>query len=162
MKREHIGRHIALAFVFALGLYFATFYAIEHVRTRKGGWQVTFTTDSAGEPSLLVAQPELGIRNVRFTFPGQHLSRSNLTERIVFDLPITNVPFGKVIYLDTTFLPGSVVFGLFSHEIQLLPRVLLVDRGEMPWQSDLVLPLEERRPKRSPDHEPAAPPSRRP
>jgi len=37
--------------------------------------------------------------------------------------------------MDTTFLPGTVAFQLFGHEIELLPRVLIIDHEEHPWHS---------------------------
>jgi hypothetical protein len=141
MKREHIGRHFAVAFLLALLLYGVTYWFIEHLRTRKGGWQVTFCADSNGVPSVNVAQPALGISNVRFTFPSERIGQSNVTNVIMFDQPHTNVPFGHVVYFDTTFLPGVLVFGLFGHEIQLMPRVLTIDRQEIPWKLGLELQL---------------------
>jgi hypothetical protein len=45
------------------------------------------------------------------------------------------VPFGKCVFLDTTFLPGTVVLDLFGHEVQLLPRVLTIDHVEHAWHS---------------------------
>jgi hypothetical protein len=35
--------------------------------------------------------------------------------------------------MDTTFLPGTVTFQIFGHEIELLPRVLIIDHQERPW-----------------------------
>ena len=90
---------------------------------------------------MQVNQPYLRISNVTAVFPDQRIMLSNMPVTVVFSQPITNVPFGHVIYLDTTFLPGSVVFGLFGHEIQLLPRVLIVDRKELPWRPGMVLNL---------------------
>ena len=135
MKRDRIATHVLLAFGVVLAVYLAAFYSIEHLRTRKGGWHVTFQTDAMGAPALLVAEPHLGISNIVFAFPGQRLALTNLARTIVFDRPITNAPFGQIIYLDTTFLPGAIVFRLFDHEIQLVPRVLIVDRREIPWAS---------------------------
>jgi hypothetical protein len=139
MKRESMAKHFGIVFFAAVLLYLVSFYGIEHLRTRKGGWQVSFRTDTAGIPRLIIAQPRLGISNVTLEFPDQRLGQSNVGSSIVFDQPITNVPFGRVVYLDTTFLPGSIVFELFGHQIQLLPRVLMVDRKEMPWRSGMTL-----------------------
>jgi hypothetical protein len=141
MGRENIAKHLVSACALAVLLYFATFYSIEHLRTRKGGWQVTFQSDANRAPSVAVSQPQLNIDNVRFAFPDQQIAQSNMNRTITFDQPITNVPFGRVIYFDTTFLPGSIVLGLYGHEIQLLPRVLLVDNKEIPWQSGTTLQL---------------------
>ena len=144
MKHEHLARHLSVAFLLALLLYVIAYQSIEHLRTRKGGWQVTFCGDPNGAPSVGVSQPILGIQGVRFGFPGARIAQVNFTNTIVFDQPITNVPFGRVIYFDTTFLPGAVVFGLFGHEVQLLPRVLTVDRQEIPWREGLFLQLSNK------------------
>jgi hypothetical protein len=135
MQREPIIRNVLLVFVGAVVLYAVSFGVIEHLRTRKGGWQVTFSTDAQGTPKLDVAQPWLGLSNITLSFPDQHLALSNLIQRVIFDQPITNVPFGSVKYLDTTFLPGAIVFDLFGHEVQLTPRVLILDRRDRPWQN---------------------------
>jgi hypothetical protein len=60
-----------------------------------------------------------------------------MARTLVFDHPITNIPFGRVVYFDTTFLPGAVVFDFFGAQVQLLPRTLLVTNREIPWRSDL-------------------------
>lgn len=144
MKRERLARHLMIAFVAALLIYAVSFSLIQFLRTRKGGWQVTFQSDATGVPAITVSQPRLKISNVSFRFPAGRITETNLHRTIVFDQPITNVPFGQVIYLDTTFLPGSIVFDLFGHEIQLLPRVLMIDRHETPWRSGTTLHLSER------------------
>ena len=141
MKRENMVKHFGIAFLAAAILYLVSFYGIEHLRTRKGGWQVRFRTDTAGTPSLIISQSRIGISNVTLVFPDQRIGQTNFASLVAFDQPITNVPFGRVIYLDTTFLPGSIVFGLFGHQIQLLPRVLMVDGKEIPWRSGLTLRL---------------------
>ncbi len=53
------------------------------------------------------------------------------------------VPFGTCVFMDTTFLPGTVSFtNIFGHDIELLPRVLIIDRQEHAWKSGerIVLP----------------------
>jgi hypothetical protein len=38
--------------------------------------------------------------------------------------------------MDTTFLPGTVSFtNIFGHDIELLPRVLIIDRQEHSWKT---------------------------
>ena len=134
MRVEKLTWHILIALTLTVVLYLATFQWIEHLRTRKGGWNVTFKTDQAGHPSIAVEQPKLQITNVSFAFPDQLLPQTNLQSTVLFDQPRTNVPFGKVLYFDTTFLPGAIVFDVFHHQIQLLPRVLILDGKEVPWQ----------------------------
>jgi hypothetical protein len=56
--------------------------------------------------------------------------------------PITyEVPFGRCMFMDTTFLPGTVALELFNHEVELLPRVLVIDRQEHPWLSEVTITL---------------------
>jgi hypothetical protein len=43
--------------------------------------------------------------------------------------------------MDPTFLPGTLTFRLFGHEIELLPRVLMLDHQEHLWRSDEVIRL---------------------
>jgi hypothetical protein len=45
--------------------------------------------------------------------------------------------------MDTTFLPGTIVFEMFGHEVQLIPRVLTIDKQEQPWRVDeeIALPV---------------------
>jgi hypothetical protein len=144
MKHERVFRNFALVFACTLLLYLAAYHFVEHLRNRKGGWEVTFRCDAAGAPSLLVSQPHSGITNVSFLFPGQRCHTASITNTIVFDRPTTNVPFGRVVYFDTTFLPGSVVFDFFGHELELMPRVLVLNNREIPWQSGVTFELGAR------------------
>jgi hypothetical protein len=106
------------------------YQTIEHRRTRKGSWQVSFTRGTAGAPTLLIAQPRPAITNVQISFSGETLpvttSQSTITT-LCFAQPRPvpyEVPFGKCVFMDTTFLPGTITFELFGHEIELLPRAL--------------------------------------
>ena len=40
-----------------------------------------------------------------------------------------------MIFQDPTFLPGTVTLRQFGHEIELLPRVLIIDKKEIPWRA---------------------------
>ena len=40
-------------------------------------------------------------------------------------------------------LPGTATFELFGHEIQLLPRVLIIDRREYPWRPNATITLPQ-------------------
>ena len=134
-------KHLVFAFVIALVLYVSFYRAIEHRRTRNGPWQVAFT-NALGAPALVINEPKLAISNVTIRFPGRPPSSSN--SFIVFDPPQPvpfDVPFGQCIFMDTTFQPGTVVFTIFGHEIQLLPRVLTIDKVEQPWQSGTTIDL---------------------
>ena len=43
--------------------------------------------------------------------------------------------------MDTISLPGTVTFQMFGHEIELLPRVLTIDRQEYPWRPEATISL---------------------
>lgn len=144
MKSDGLLRHLLIAFVIALVVYFAAYTGIEHRRTRKGPWRVIFTNTLSGTPAIQIDQVALGITNLLITFPGGPLPPTNSTATIAFDQPYPvpyPVPFGKCLFMDTTFLPGTVVFELFGHEIQLMPRVLTIDKEEQPWHSDATISL---------------------
>jgi hypothetical protein len=137
MRLEGPARHFILAFLLALAGYIVFYQGIEHRRTRNGPWRVTFTTGSGDVPTIVVDQPRLGITNVQIRFAGETLPATNGPATLVFGQPRVvpyEVPFGQCVFMDTTFLPGTVTLQLFGHEIELLPRVLVVDRQEHPWR----------------------------
>jgi hypothetical protein len=134
-------KHFVLAFIIALALYVMAYTAIEHRRTRNGPWLVTFTNLS-GAPALVVDEPQLNIGSVTISFPGQSASFTNQTVRFDPPQPVPfTLPFGQCVFEDTTFQPGTLVFAVFGHEIQLLPRTLTLDKREVPWQSGAVIAL---------------------
>ena len=141
MKSDNPLRHFAITFGIAVLVYVIFYAGIEHRRTRNGPWQVVFTNDSIGAPTLLINQPKLAITNLQITFAGETNSNS-APALLVFNTPRQtpyDVPFGKCVFMDTTFLPGTVVFDLFGHEIQLMPRVLTIDKKEIHWQSSATI-----------------------
>ena len=128
----------------ALAVYAAFYTGIERQRVRKGPWRVAFTKDTSGAPAILINQPKLAITNLQITFPGETPPTANSVCALVFDQPRPvpyAVPFGKCIFMDTTFQPGTIVLNLFGHEIQLIPRVLTIDKEELPWRSNATIPL---------------------
>jgi hypothetical protein len=144
MKSEGVLKHLLIAFLIALAVYALSFAGIEHRRTRKGPWQVTFTNSPRGEPVLVVNQPWLALTNVQLIFAAELSPATNAAATVRFDQPRPvpfDVPFGKCIFIDTTFLPGTVTFELFGHEIELLPRVMMVDHEEMKWASSEIIRL---------------------
>ena len=139
-------KHFFATFAVCAVFYFVAYHGVEHLRNRQGPWQVTFTAE-AGTPALVINQPKLGIRNVKFTFPGGEIS-TNAPQTIAFDTARETpfaVPSGQCVFLDTTSLPGNVTLQIFGHEIQALPRVLTIDRQECAWQSDTTIPLPYKR-----------------
>lgn len=139
MKSDRIPRTLLIIFVSALVLYIVSFAYIQNRRTTKGPWQVVFFTDNAGQPGLLIEQKKMKISE-RVMFPDHKLSQANMVRPIIFDDPArTNAPFGEIIFQDLTFLPGTVTLNIFGHEVELLPRVLIVDKKEHAWETDRIL-----------------------
>ncbi len=136
-------RQLALAFLIALAFYAGAFYLIERQRTRQGPWRVLFDGGTNGPPRIVINQPQLGLTNVNLVFAAAHaelpvpaLVSFHEARAVPFD-----APFGQCVFLDTTTLPGTVVLRLFGHEVQLLPRVLTLDRKERPWCSGETITL---------------------
>jgi hypothetical protein len=168
MESKGPAKHFILAFLLALVGYVFFYQSIEHRRIHKGPWQVTFTHNAAGAPAIVIAQPRLAITNVQICFPGATLPVTNAHGAFAFDRarpesPVTNyqlpmttllfaqprpvpyeVPFGRCVFMDTTFLPGTLTFELFGHEIELLPRALIIDRQDHPWQPNATITLPPR------------------
>ncbi len=143
MKPDLPVKQFLIAFVLALAGYAFFYSAIEHRRVRRGPWEVTFS-NASGLPAILINQPNLRITNVQIRFSGE-LPAPQPTTSFRFDQPRPvpyDVLFGTCIFMDTTFLPGTVTFQLFGHEIELLPRVLIVDRQDLPWRSDATFVLQ--------------------
>ena len=143
MKRPRFGLQLLLVFAAVLVGYALVYEWIEHRRVVKGPWVVTCASES-GVPVLTVNQSTLSIRNVRILFPG-HGALSNATQTLEFSQarpwPYA-VPFGRCVFMDTTFLPGTIALEMFGHEIQLPPRVLTIDKVERPWHSGETIELK--------------------
>jgi hypothetical protein len=143
MRFGGIGRQIFLVFLAVLTGYAVVFSLIQHQRAGKGPWLITFATET-GEPTLVISQPTLDLREVKIVFSGQSVG-TNLTQTVDFSEPRGvpfAIPFGECVFFDGRFLPGTLVFQMFGHEIQLLPRVLTIDKVERPWKSGEVIRLE--------------------
>jgi hypothetical protein len=140
MKSDNLFRHLAIPFGVAVLVYVIFYFGIEHRRTRKGPWQVTFTNDASGSPALVINEPNAGVTNLQITFPGEtnRIEKTSMAFNQPQEVPY-DIPFGKCVFMDTTFLPGTIVLDLFGHEIQLIPRVLTIDKKEIPWQSEKTI-----------------------
>ncbi len=146
-------RTVLLLLLFSVVLvasYLAAFNLIEYMRHRRGPWEVRFVSDSEGNPAIVVSQRKLQITSIKISFQGEKLAKPNLQEEVVFDRPLRSVPFGKVLQEDLRFLPGAIAFDLFGHEVELLPRTLLLNRKEVSWRSvtNVVLTPGERMAKK--------------
>ena len=138
MKKDNPARHFIAAFLIAVVIYVVAYGWIQHRRKRKGPWEVTFGTGFQNAPVLIINQPALGITNFEILFYGEKVvSTNHLGEKIVFNQPKPvpfDVPFGKCIFMDLTFLPGTVTFSnVYGYQIELLPRVLIINYQEHSW-----------------------------
>lgn len=161
MKRDGILGRAVLVFGIAVLVYVVAYNAIERRRDAKGPWQVTFAQPEGSPASITINQPALGITNVQILLVAStnapdeggepSSSKTSLREPVTLTFRQArktpfDVPFGKCVFLDTVFLPGTVVLEIFRHQIQLLPRMLTVDGAEHAWQSESKITLSERNP----------------
>ena len=141
-------RFLGGLFLLTLVLYCAGFYGVEHIRSRKGPWLVSFDAQAA-QPTMTIRQPALGIDGFRVVFDGANTNGLTSGE-VRFDNPKLNaqsmdktpessqelkqkafpVPFGECIYQDLMFLPGVATMNLLGHEIELMPRLSLIHISE--------------------------------
>lgn len=126
-------KQIVITFLVVLALYLAAYHGIEYRRHMHGPWSAEFSVDAQDRPAVAITQLSLGISNLTLHFPGETVPTNLLPARVSFAKPKNTVPFGEVIYEDLTFLPGVVTFNLFGHEIEILPRVLTINKREIPW-----------------------------
>tara|TARA_B100000686_G_scaffold232769_1_gene240379 strand:- start:683 stop:1315 length:633 start_codon:yes stop_codon:yes gene_type:complete len=136
----------------ALVVYVFTYAGDQSLRSKDGGWQVTFTTNSAGTPMLRVDLPSKGFTNCTVVFEGESVPAdfqpltTNFTDPTHLPVPVL---FGEWFYADLTYLPGAVTFNLFGkeangtagmrHEVELIQAGLVVDRHRHDWQPDLAV-----------------------
>jgi hypothetical protein len=133
MRSEGILKHVGVALLIAVVFYFVTYTWIEHRRVVHGPWEIRFSSDTAGVPSLSISETELNIsKTVRFT-GGK--TKPNISKSVEFRLETPELPFGEIVFQDPTFLPGTLSMHLFDHKVELVPRVLFIDGKEYPWNS---------------------------
>ena len=153
MRSSGLWKPVLGGLLLALAIYIVGFKFDQHLRTRRGPWQVTFTADQSGAPAIIVNQPKLAIANLKIVFTSE--TATNAPSTVAFDYPEKPVPFGKVKFEDLTYLPGTVTFDFFGHEIELIPRTLYINRKARPWQGNATITL-------TPADKPAALPEPKP
>ena len=139
MRSSGLTKPVLVGLLLALVVYIGGFSFDEYLRTRRGPWQVTFARETNGAPAIILNQPRLRIANLKILFVGE--TASNAPATVEFDVPQKPVPFGKVKFEDLTYLPGTVTFDFFGHEIELIPRTLYVNRKAHPWESNRTITL---------------------
>jgi len=141
-KREGLSRHLLTGFLLALLIYAAGYALFAHLQKRHGPWRVQFISQPGEPPRLVISEPQLAIAGARLTFAGQSAPATNFP--MVFDQPREvpfELPFGKCTFMETISLPGTLVFVMFGHEIQLLPSSLTVDGKAYAWAQATNLEL---------------------
>lgn len=142
--------------------FYITFYGGCMACRRKGGpWAITQDKLPDGTPIVKI-EHHLILSNapVILQFPGE-VAPARFTNHPFLRLytqPNTNaLPYGPVVFLDTTFLPGNVTLDVFGHLVEMIPRTLFIDGKEVGWHpgTNIIvspsykLPLEARpKPKR--------------
>ena len=139
MKPAAAAKPFLLVFLVVLALYLGSFYGLEFLRHRKGPWQLDFGANNQSEPTVIIRQPASQITNLMLIFHGEKVTNNAGTAS--FDKVKQEPPFGRLLYQDLTFLPGVLTFDFYGHEIEILPRVLVVNKKEFPWQSGTTIDL---------------------
>ena len=137
MQSGGVAKHIFGAMVLAAVIYAGGFAFDQHLRLKNGPWRVTFTQETNGAPAIIVNQPKFGITDLRIVFAGEMTTNAPAT--VAFDIPQKSALFGKVKFEDLTYLPGTLTFDFFGHEIELIPRTLYLNRKARPWQSNSTI-----------------------
>lgn len=132
---------LLIALLASVVFYFGGFSLNEYLRQRRGPWEITFASPNPQTTSITIAQPHLHVGPVTLNFTNAtEILPSATTVR--FDTPRTTIPLGQVKYDDLTYLPGVVTLDLLGHEIEMLPRLLYIDRQPFQWTDISELSLE--------------------
>lgn len=137
--KENIFRHAAVAFAIALVGYITFFSCDSHLRVRKGPWEVSFQSSTNGEPLLVIDQPSLKL-HTQILINGEKITNALAVAKYRTPDDIKASP-GRVRFHDLTYLPGTVTFDLYGHEIELLPRTLVLNTKEVPWTNNITYVL---------------------
>ena len=149
MKPAAAAKPFLIIFLVVLAFYLGSFHGLEFLRHRKGPWQLEFGANNQSEPTVIIRQPANQITNLTLIFHGEKVTNNAGTAS--FAKVKQSLPFGRLLYEDLTFLPGVLTFDFYGHEIEVLPRVLVVNKREFPWQSGTTIDLW-------PTNKPATPP----
>ena len=137
--RDNILKHAAIAFGIALIGYILFYGCDSHLRSRKGPWVVNFQANTNGEPLLVIDQSFLKI-HTQILLAGE--KATNTPGSVEFKNPQhIRTPFGRVRFHDLTYLPGTVTLDVYGHEVELLPRTLVLNTKEVGWTNDITYVL---------------------
>lgn len=138
-------RPVLIFFAVLIPVYLLVYAWIEGRRVRQGPWVLRFeTAPGTRQPSLTIRHEGLGIQSALLRFPAEVVPEGIPTGAVelILNKPELPLPFGKRVSEDLMFLPGVETMDLFGHEVELAPRVLVVDRKEIPWQPSFTLDLD--------------------
>ena len=134
-------KSVVLTFAGAVIFYALAWSWLNKRQVGKGPWEVNFSTNSTGVPQLIIAQPPLGISNITVLFEGETLAATNGTGSVAFGQPKARTPFGRVIYDDLMFQPGSVAVDCFGHVVEMIPSALILNTVSNGWRNGSIYSL---------------------
>ena len=146
MNRDRLSRHLLTAFLLALALYAIGYWFIESRRVAESPWVVGFQTSTDGHVLMDVRQESLGLGPVQIRIQKANAGFAVPRQEVVFNTPKSvpfAVPAGECVFLDTTFLPGTVVLEISGVAVQMLPRTLTIGTNEFGWTTNglILVPL---------------------
>lgn len=132
---------LTLLFLITLTTYVLVWLGMEHMRTKNGPWIVDFHSHTNRTSSLTINNHKSGVTNcvIEFTNTFDDLV---INESVSFNDVNVEIPFGEFIYHDLMYLPGVVTLVVHGHEIEFLPRTLIINKQEKPWGSQPKFILE--------------------
>jgi hypothetical protein len=134
-------KSIVFTFVLAVVFYALAWTWMNRRQTGRGPWQMDFGTNAAGTPEIVIGQPALGVSNVTVRFEGEQLAPTNGTGTVAFLRPRMRTPFGRVVYDDLMFQPGSVAVDAFGHVVEMVPRTLVLNGRTNAWRNGAIYTL---------------------
>ena len=90
MKSGISWRGVLWTFLGVVIFYFLSFYGMEYWRQRKGPWEITFSVDGEGNPSMVFDQPKLNISSMEiltFSIPVDVANRITALAEIYYSPP---------------------------------------------------------------------------
>lgn len=134
-------RHVLIAGVIAVAGYVLLWKSMEHARTRKGPWEITYRSEAGAPPEISISQPALGVENLRVVFEGETAPALAGPVTVRHDTVELSGPFGSWVRDDLMMQPGMVLLDFFGHKVELLPRTLIIDLKEHPWAATNTIAL---------------------
>ena len=117
----------------------AFIFIIKPIRERSP-WNIKFEI-SDGIPSIYISNNTPMVPATKIIFSNEKINR-DLSENIAFEKHnINKIPFGEITFTDVTLFPGRITLKLFNHEIDILPRALIIDKKEYKWGERLIIDL---------------------